>query len=257
MRFTVFPAAMLLTSSAFAADLARYESVPEPKVLVPAYVWTGGYIGLNAGYGGGRADHTSIYDPNWSDDPAPELPSISQEMPNISQPSITPFIAAPTPSVTTLDVTGSGFVGGAQAGYNWQTGSVVYGVETDIQASGIKAEITYDTGWDQGTAGSKISWFGTTRARVGFLPTERVLAYATAGVAYGKLESYAPGTSISRTKTGWTAGAGMEFAVDQHWSLKTEYLYTDLGKLKLESGPNTFESEFRFHTVRAGVNYRF
>lgn len=259
MRFAFFSAATLLTSSALAADPTHYESVPEPAVRVPAYVWTGGYIGLNAGYGGGRAEHTSVFDPNWSADPDPvaDPPSISPDLPNISQPTVTQFMAAPEPSVTTLDITGSGFVGGAQAGYNWQLGSIVYGVETDIQASGMKAEVTYGNEWPRESAGSKIKWFGTARARVGFLPTERLLAYATAGLAYGKLESYAPEASISKTRTGWTAGAGVEFAIDQHWSLKTEYLYTDLGKLKLESGPNTFESDFRFHTVRAGVNYRF
>lgn len=250
MRSSVFSAAMLLTSTALAADVTYYEAVPEPAVRVPAYVWTGGYIGLNAGYGAGRAEHTSTFDPSRTNTETPLPPSISPDDPNSAPPSVAPFIAAPGPVVSDFDITGNGFVGGAQAGYNWQSGSLVYGVETDLQFSGIEAESVEGIG-------SRIKWFGTTRARMGFLPTERLLAYATGGVAYGKLESFMGSDSISRTRTGWTAGAGMEFALDEHWSLKTEYLYTDLGKLKYENGPNSLESRFSFHTVRAGVNFRF
>jgi len=249
MRFSIFSSALLLTSAAIAADVTYYESAPEPSVHVPSYVWTGGYIGLNAGYGGGKANHVSTYDPYWTDpNPAP---------PATDLPSITQFVAMPEPTTVRNSMTGSGFVGGAQAGYNWQAGSFVYGIETDIQLSGVEAVHSYYDGWEEYEAGSRIKWFGTTRARLGFLPTDRLLAYATAGGAYGSLELDPEGDRISKTRTGWTVGAGFEFALDEHWSLKSEYLYTDLGKIKLQSGPNTYESDFNFHTVRAGVNYRF
>src|SRR5690606_38006072 len=93
-----------------------------------------------------------------------------------------------------VDLTGSGFIAGAQAGYNWQSGSMVYGIETDIQWSGIKAEgsigLTDGVDFVNGEAGSKIDWFGSTRLRVGYTPVERFMVYATGGVAYGKVESY-------------------------------------------------------------------
>src|SRR5690606_21749319 len=135
---------------------------------------------------------------------------------------------------------------------NWQAGPVVYGLETDLQISGVRG----DTGsYDMPHA--RLDWFGTTRARLGFVPTERLFAYATGGLAYGRVKTHGDFLSASALRTGGTAGAGMEFAIDRHWSVKSEYLYTDLGKLGIDEGIYRHETDFRFHTVRAGLNYRF
>lgn len=239
MKFIISTAAAaLLSTTAFAADAVySYDSVPAPAVAqVPAYAWTGAYIGLNAGYGGGKVEayYTDLEDPEFSGSGS---------------------------------ITGNGFVGGAQAGYNWQSGSFVYGVETDIQYSGIEAETTETDIDGIFTSRAEIDWFGTTRARIGFVPTERFMAYATGGVAYGKIELSADGSfegepfegpSFSDTRVGWTVGAGAEYAIDNNWSLKTEYLYTDLGKWTVfEDEIDRNELEFNFHTVRVGVNYKF
>ena len=219
MKFIIAAAAVaLLSTSAFAAD-AVFASDPVPAAVAqaPAYAWSGAYVGLNAGYGFGKAkdNYTDFVDADDS------------------------FIGS---------VTGNGFIGGVQAGYNWQSGAVIYGVETDLQYSSVKAD-------DEGDF-VKVEWFGSTRGRLGYLPAERLMAYATAGVAYGKMS--ADPLDASKTRIGWTVGAGVEYALDNNWSLKTEYLYTDLGKwtaFEWEGGRD--ELSFNFHTIRAGLNYKF
>ena len=215
MKLVVISAAAVLASSAaFAADAVySYDSVPAaPAVQAQQIDWTGAYVGVNAGYAGGKA-------------------KLSGGQGNIG-------------------ATGSGFIGGAQAGYNFQSGQVVYGAETDIQYSDVKAEIS----GNGNAVGVKQKWVGTTRARVGYTPTESVMVYGTGGVAYGKVKGYVPGASESKTKVGWAAGAGVEYAMDSNVTLKTEYLYTDLGKADIVPGADL---KFNTHNVRAGVNYKF
>jgi len=89
----------------------------------------------------------------------------------------------------------NGFVGGGQAGYNWQRGTWLFGLEADIQGSDehARADVCTVAGCPPGstlfTANYKLDWFGTARGRVGFLPSERVLLYATGGLAYGHLSA--------------------------------------------------------------------
>lgn len=140
----------------------------------------------------------------------------------------------------------SGVLGGIQAGYNWQSGALVYGVEGDLQLN--SADDTF--------AAWKFSnpWFGTARGRVGFT-FNNILLYGTGGLAFGTVKAESFGFSESHTSFGWTAGVGAEVALTQNWSAKIEYLYVDL------SG-NTFSltglpQGYQFNTLRVGVNYRF
>jgi outer membrane immunogenic protein len=140
----------------------------------------------------------------------------------------------------------SGLSGGVQAGYNWQTGSWVFGVEGDIQATG--AEDTF--------APWKFSnpWFGTVRGRVGYA-LSNILFYGTGGLAFGELRGETFGLSESHTTAGWTAGVGAEFGFAPSWSAKIEYLYVDLAN---DSFTITGRSNgYQFGLVRAGVNYHF
>ena len=109
----------------------------------------------------------------------------------------------------------SGFVGGAQAGYNWQRGPWVFGIEGDIQATG--AEDTF--------APWKFSnpWFGTMRGRAGYT-VSNVLFYGTGGLAFGELSGQTFGLAESHTNLGWTAGVGAEVGLAPNWSAKIEYL---------------------------------
>jgi outer membrane immunogenic protein len=142
----------------------------------------------------------------------------------------------------------SGLEGGAQAGYNWQSGPWVFGVEGDIEAHG--ASDTF--------APWKFSnpWFGTVRGRAGYA-FSNVLFYGTAGLAFGELRGDTFfGRSESHTTAGWTAGVGAEFGLAPNWSAKIEYLYVDLADenfTTITGVPNGY----RFGLVRAGVNYHF
>ena len=142
----------------------------------------------------------------------------------------------------------SGFVGGVQAGYNWQQpdSSWVFGLEGDIQA----------TGADDTFAPWKFSnpWFGTVRGRVGYT-FNNVLFFGTGGLAFGELRATTFGVTESQTTAGWTLGAGAEMAFAPHWSAKIEYLYVDLANSNFViTGAS---NGYRFGLIRAGVNYRF
>jgi outer membrane immunogenic protein len=140
----------------------------------------------------------------------------------------------------------SGFEGGVQAGYNWQSGSLVFGVEGDIEA----------TAADDTFAPWKFSnpWFGTARGRVGYA-FNNILFYGTGGLAFGELRADTFGLSESHTTAGWTAGVGAEFGLAQNWSAKIEYLYVDLADSNFAITGMT--NGYRFGLVRAGVNYHF
>jgi outer membrane immunogenic protein len=141
----------------------------------------------------------------------------------------------------------SGFAGGVQAGYNWQRGPWVFGVEGDIEA----------TGADDTFAPWKFSnpWFGTLRGRAGYA-ISNVLFYGTGGLAFGELTGQTFGLSESHTTAGWTAGLGAEVGLAPHWSAKIEYLYVDLSSSQFVTVTGT-QNGYRFGAVRAGVNYHF
>jgi outer membrane immunogenic protein len=149
--------------------------------------------------------------------------------------------------VTNSSVNPSGFMGGLQLGYNWQTGQIVYGLETDIGFSGA----------DDTASSIKFTnpWLGTLRGRGGFA-FNNVLIFGTVGLAYGGLraESTLGGTE-SKSLGGWTIGAGMEVGLTPAWSVKGEYLYVDLaGRGYVISGAsNGLETSI----LRFGANYRF
>ena len=149
--------------------------------------------------------------------------------------------------VTNSSVSPSGFMGGAQLGYNWQTGQIVYGLETDIGFSGAD-----DTA---GLVKFTNPWLGTLRGRAG-VTFNNVLLYGTVGLAYGGLrgESTIGGTE-SKTLGGWTAGLGMEIGLTPAWSLKAEYLYLDLaGRGYVITGAS---NGLEANMLRFGANYRF
>ncbi|MFL6810203.1 MAG: outer membrane protein [Bradyrhizobium canariense] len=140
----------------------------------------------------------------------------------------------------------SGFVGGVQAGYNFQNGPWVFGVEGDIQAAGA----------DDTFAPWKFSnpWFGTLRGRAGYA-LSNVLFYGTAGLAFGELRAQTFGWTESHTSAGWTIGAGAEVMFAPNWSAKLEYLYIDLStsQFAITGVSNGYSAS----VVRAGVNYHF
>jgi outer membrane immunogenic protein len=140
----------------------------------------------------------------------------------------------------------SGIEGGVDAGFNWQRGQFVYGLETDIQLSGASDTVAP---WQFSTP-----WFGTLRGRGG-IAYGNILLYGTAGLAYGDLRLDTAGLTQSNTNLGWTVGAGLEVSFTPHWSAKAEWLYLDLANSGF-SLTNT-SNGIAANVVRFGVNYHF
>jgi outer membrane immunogenic protein len=210
-----FAAAALLIApiAAQSADLQR--NYKAPAYSAPAYAnWTGFYVGINGGYGFGKS--------SWSGG-----------------------------GFTTGDFDVKGAQAGGTAGYNFQTGVWVWGLEGDLDWSGMKGS----------TLGleTKNDWMGTARGRFGYAGWNNLLPYITGGAAFGNIKATAPGVSVTKTNVGWTAGAGLEYAFLGAWSAKVEYLYADLGKVTCGAADCGVDTDIKFkaNLVRVGLNYRF
>jgi outer membrane immunogenic protein len=254
-------AVLAATSAASAADMApRYTKAPPPIAAI-AYNWTGFYIGVNVGGG-------------WAEDRAIVANEFDGGL---------PFISGTFPGFGTFGSrNASGIFGGGQIGYNWQAAGspFVLGLEADFQGSDIKgsqiATIPYIDPANTFTYGTTehLRWFGTVRGRVGYA-WDRFMIYATGGFAFGEVRTSlamtdtfgfdAAGTFTS-TRTGYTVGAGGEYAFSPNWSLKLEYQYLDLGRRtvlvpEFDPGPTTFTvgdtQRLDYHTVRLGLNYKW
>lgn len=228
-------ALMFAAPVAQAADMALKAPPPAPAVDP----WAGWYLGVNIGGSWGRAADTTTYG-------AP------------------PVLFAATSSH--LD----GVIGGGQVGYNWQFAPAwVAGVEADFDGADIEGKATTTANTFTGSVGSKLDWFGTVRGRVGYLVTPTALLYATGGWAYGHTTSSANATALGLSalastgtdQNGWTVGGGLEYALNPWLSVKTEYLYLDLGTNTVASGalaavPFSLSEKTTVHTVKLGINLK-
>ena len=260
-----------LASTAFAADLPSRRA-PVPYVAVPVFTWTGFYVGVNAGYGfndSGRITTTGN-----------QVVTLGNSNANIR--------------VNNVNLDRDGFTGGGQIGYNYQFGAIVVGIEADAQytdfrrtgsftgspnAAGLLATSTFRTTTD---------YIGTVRGRVGYA-FDRLMVYGTGGFAYGEVFNSANffqpqaggGTALlgftgsrSRMETGYTAGAGVEYALPTNFSLfnssavtlKAEALYYDLGRstyvangvIPATAGTSyTVRSDNSGVLARVGLNFKF
>lgn len=148
--------------------------------------------------------------------------------------------------ITNSAIEPTGFAGGVQGGYNFQSGQFVFGAETDIQAA--NASDTF--------AAFKFSnpWFGTVRGRAGYA-MNNVLFYGTLGLAYGDIKGELPGITEDKMHIGWSGGLGMEVGLTPNWSTKVEYLYMDLNNrvYSITGLANGYEANL----LRFGINYHF
>ncbi|QEN89073.1 porin family protein [Labrys sp. KNU-23] len=153
---------------------------------------------------------------------------------------------------------GAGFIGGVHAGYNAQfDGGWVVGLETDIDYSSFKKSKSITNG-DVVTRGTlKSEWQGSTRARFGYA-FDNILPYVTGGVAYGNVKTSLAGIgSKTDTRVGWTAGAGVEYAIDQNWIVRGEARYVDLGDKSVTIAGNRTKVKFDAVNLNLGVSYKF
>jgi outer membrane immunogenic protein len=259
-----------------AADIA-FKTPP-----ASAYNWTGFYIGGNVGGGWGSRDVDFT-----ANDPATATQLFS------------PGVLNGQPPHSSFKTTGA--LGGLQLGYNWQFNrNWLAGLETDFNWSDIKGSGTTSVmlaGFPNTVSfDERIKWFGTVRARLGYLPTSSLLTYVTGGFAYGRVERSGNYTmsaggalglgaggftascaasancfagSSSSIATGWTAGAGLEYAVWKNVTLKAEYLYVSLASNSVTetaliftpgTSPASFNANFSrtsFNVARIGLNFRY
>jgi outer membrane immunogenic protein len=281
----LFAFALALTGSAMAEDLAGYDRSPP--------LWTGFYVGLNAGYFWSGAKN------NW----VSTTPIINPVRAGTGAATVAEIVAtsAARGSTAIVPTCFEGFIGGGQIGYNQKFGDYfIAGMEADIQ--GIAGGRNSAIGWSASplpptplfwrtslSTHSSIDFLGTVRGRLGWLITPTLLAYGAGGLAYGGVTmkfsvfQKIPGadppepppligvSAYADTHIGWTAGGGLEWLFLPNWSAKVEYLYYDLGSAAgyasmpfVAPDPNgglafinvvraTTRFDGRF--VRAGVNY--
>lgn len=227
----------LLGGAASAADLATKYPVKAVAPVVPVFSWTGFYIGGNVGWGWLNNDLT------------------------LSSPV---FGASNTFSVGSAN----GFVGGLQAGYNWQfANNVVLGIEADVEWADLGSNsvtvvpVTYQGATlAGGLAEGSLDVFGTIRARLGYA-FDRVLPYITGGVAWGTTDyGNFYGVDTSETNWGWTIGAGVEYAFTNNITAKIEYLYIDLqgSDYAIPNAPLVnIQADNDLNVLKLGVNYKF
>jgi len=285
MKKLLFASLALVTLNAGGAALAADMPVKARPVPPPAvYSWTGFYVGVNAGFVGSDDSMSNVATP---------IPgAVLGVVPGVSE-----GLAALSSGALVEDIK-SRFIWGGQIGYNVQFNWWVAGIEADIQGiskSNSTGSITTPPGGivvvgvpvtSTVTGTMDTEWLGTVRGRLGFLPTPTLLVYGTGGLAYGRVNASISlsqsGTNgfigsgagaFSETRTGWTAGGGVEWAFAQNWSAKLEYLHYDLGDgsftwAALGTPASTFFSgvvyqtevtsaQVRGNIVRAGLNYKF
>jgi outer membrane immunogenic protein len=216
--------------SAQAADLpARPMPAPVAPVMYapPVYNWSGIYVGGNLG--GGFASSS------WSD-------AFTGANDNFNK---------------------GGFIGGGQIGGNLQFNWLVVGVEGDFDWTGIKAGGTDSAG---NAINTNTQWTATATGRIG-AAFDRLLVYGKGGVAFADDKSslndtFGGSASTNNTRTGWTAGVGLEYAFYQNWSAKLEYDYLGFGSQTLNLPTAAFptyasSASLNVQEIKAGINYKF
>ncbi|PWE26864.1 hypothetical protein C4N9_19950 [Pararhodobacter marinus] len=148
---------------------------------------------------------------------------------------------------------------GLSAGYDLQSGGLVYGAAIDYTGGELIAGSTGNAGFGcaGGTCETRVDNQLAIRGRVG-VAMDRTLFYATAGLASGEARGQAVVTNGSDRLIGWTAGLGVEHALSDNFSVNLEYLYTDLGRLELPNACATdCYTDVDYGTLRVGAQFRF
>jgi outer membrane immunogenic protein len=237
--------------AALAADIG-YSPPPPAYLPPPLFTWTGLYVGGQIGFAWGSGNfNDSGFDPVTGT-----------------------FITG------TLGSTPNGVIGGAHLGYQYQFNQLVLGIEGSVDGTSLTntavANFPVAFGGSALSAQTSADVQGSIRGKIG-LALDRVLIYGTGGVAFGGFDTTlsltAPNsippifatTSTSNTRSGWTAGGGLEYSVTNNWWIFAEYRFTDFGNLQnnflnteLPAGA-FFNADRRLqeNQVQAGFSYKF
>ena len=265
-------AAFGLAGSAFAADLPSRAPPPIYVPPAPIFTWTGFYIGGQVGYAWGK--NNVNFGDNFGDYAA-------------------------------FSYNTSGVIGGAHVGYNLQLSQFVIGLEGDVDGTSQSKQFNGSLPFGSTLVGGGVisaplggnininvnhNIEGSIRGRLGYA-WDRVLIYATGGVAFGGFNGNVSGnfpggvlvggpntpapvafgpfggsTSASATRVGWTVGGGLEYAVTNNWSVRAEYRYTDFGHSTIFANSFItpfgasgafFNRHFTENRVQVGFSYKF
>jgi outer membrane immunogenic protein len=292
---------LLLAGLATSTLIAPAMAADMPVPAAPTTSWTGFYIGANGGWG--MSIDNSVHSVG--------SPSQCTDFGNFVCAGLNPFFppntysgfSAQAATFSTPSNTNGGFIGGGQFGYNFQAAEKwVVGLEADLQASSNNHTFTFASvtanpffpGFpvnQTATLTTRLDFLGTIRASGGYLWDPNFLTYITAGLAYGEIElsstitqnvpggapEFTPYTAVGTTKVvrfGGTIGAGVEWMVMPHWSVRAEYLYIGLdkntqtvnstlvnsshaGNGSLSAATVITSARFDENVFRGGVNYRF
>ena len=212
-------AAVAMTTMMLAAPVAQAADLlppPPPQMRSSVYDWTGGYIGVS--FTGVGVD--SNYVPVGAADP---------------------------------NLDGDGPMGGLYAGYNYQTGSYVLGIEGDVNFGHVDPNNLLDE------VEQEIDFMAAIRARVGWAHGN-TLIFGTAGIAWADSEITLPafGESDSHTHTGWTIGGGVEHAFTDHLVGRMEYTFADFDSKTYNYTPGQVITGLdEVHSVRVGAAWKF
>lgn len=245
----------IASTAATAADLPVKAPAERP------YDWSGCYAGVNGGGGASGSSFTSTVG---------------------NGAYLTGTDPGTVAGIGTGSANASNFLGGGQAGCNWQSGTFVYGLEGDVDYFRSNPQLINATGTLANgnafgvTQSLNTDFLATVRPRIG-VAADRNLAYITGGAAFSNAsytQTYVDGNAPAGTGTasgskslvGWTAGAGWEHAWTDHWTFKLEYQFAKfpttnaVGSIAQAGGgtnPLQGSADLVIQTVRAGVNYKF
>ncbi len=240
----------VLSVSAQAADLPSRVKATTPLSAAPVFSWTGFYAGGNIGAGWKR---TAQY-----------LPAQTFLLLGVSY-------TFPASAVDGgFSNASSAYIGGLQAGYDHQMGSWVFGVQANVEATGMNVRSAWPKNLSEKVS-SKAKAVGSFTGRVGYAIQPSLLVYAKGGLGWSRISyldiyhdpTYFYSVKGSATHWGWTVGAGLEYALTSNLSTFIEYNHADYGSKNVRMRDSDQQNSWLFNysnridTVMVGVNYRF
>jgi opacity protein-like surface antigen/outer membrane protease len=242
------------------AKIPAVEAPPPPAV----HDWSGFYIGLNAGIAWGQFD--------------PVTSTVTGG--SITNPGAVALLNAAGPQ----NAGPFGFTGGMQGGYNWQSGSWVAGIESDVSYLHLNFSSRsyvpfspFNTNTGVINAYDNANWVATLRPRLGFA-SGNWLYYVTGGLALTEFDDdfalttvliggdyrFAQSGALEGLHAGYAAGGGVEYAIDSNWSARAEYQHVSFGRLTAKQVSTidptqvvTQSADLKADIVRLGLDYRF
>jgi outer membrane immunogenic protein len=165
-----------------------------------------------------------------------------------------------------IELKDSAFVGGVYLGHDWQNGRIVYGAVANFDWLGFDDSDEVFGGKTTNSFGYEQDWVAALRGRAGFLASDQVLVFGSAGIAASRVEAFSASSGFfgdfvetnKKTLVGAAVGGGVEYRLAPNWSLKgeyTHYFFNDFKVGGVNVPPVTFSPSVGVATI--GISYRF